>query len=98
MTIPKAPLQIRSSLVACYHPGMKTAEKTISATEFKARCLKILDELGPQGIVVTKRGQPVARVTPLHSFNNSKLIGSMKRKVIVRGDIFSTGVKWDAES
>jgi len=77
---------------------MKTAETTISATEFKARCLKILDELGPQGIVVTKRGQPVARVTPVHSINNSKLIGSMKGKVIVRGDIFSTGVKWDAES
>ena len=86
------------TLVACYHPGMKTAETTISATEFKARCLKILDELGPQGIVVTKRGQPVARVTPVHSINNSKLIGSMKGKVIVRGDIFSTGVKWDAES
>ena len=30
-------------------------DKTVTATEFKAKCLKILDELGPQGIVVTKR-------------------------------------------
>jgi prevent-host-death family protein len=76
---------------------MKTAE-TMSATEFKAKCLKILDELGPQGIVVTKRGQPVAKVTPIHPVDNSKLIGSMKGKVVIRGDIFSTGVKWNAQS
>jgi len=77
---------------------MDTKEKLISATEFKAKCLKILDELGAQGIVITKRGQPVARVTPLHAIDNSKLIGSMKGKVIVKGDIFSTGRKWNAQS
>jgi len=43
---------------------MKTKEKTISASEFKAKCLRILDHLGPQGVVITKRGQPVARVIP----------------------------------
>ncbi len=77
---------------------MKTAEKTITATEFKAKCLKILDELGPRGIVVTKRGQPVAKVTPVRPVDNTKLIGSMKGKVVIRGDILSTGVKWHAES
>jgi prevent-host-death family protein len=77
---------------------MKTAEKTITATEFKAKCLKILDELGPQGIVVTKRGQPVAKVTPVHPVDNSRLIGSMKGHVIVKGDILSTGRKWNAQS
>ena len=77
---------------------MKTVEKTITATEFKAKCLKILDQLGPEGIVVTKRGQPVARVTAVHPVNNRRLIGSMKGKVIVPGDIFSTGVKWDTEA
>jgi prevent-host-death family protein len=82
----------------CYSLIVKVKDNTISATEFKAKCLKILDELGPQGIVVTKRGQPVAKVTPVHLVDNSKLIGSMKGKVIIRGDIFSTGVKWNAES
>jgi len=77
---------------------MKTAVKTISATEFKAKCLKILDQLGSQGIVITKRGQPVAKVTPFQMVDNSKLIGSMKGKVTIRGDIFSTGAKWNAQS
>jgi prevent-host-death family protein len=73
-------------------------EKVISATEFKAKCLKILDELESQGIVITKRGQPVAKVTPLRVADNSKLIGSMKGKVIIKGDAFSTGRKWNAQS
>lgn len=77
---------------------MKTKAKTLSASEFKVKCLRILDELEPQGIIVTKRGRPVARVTPINSVNNQKLIGSMKGKVIIKGDLFSTGVKWNAES
>jgi len=78
--------------------GMKTMEKLISATEFKAKCLKILDDLGAQGIVITKRGQPVAKLTPLHAVNNSHLIGSMKGQIVVKGNIFSTGRKWNAQS
>jgi antitoxin (DNA-binding transcriptional repressor) of toxin-antitoxin stability system len=70
----------------------------ISATEFRAKCLKILDELKSQGIVITPKGQPVAKLTPLHVVDNSKLIGSMKGKVIIKGDIFSTGRKWNAQS
>ena len=40
-------------------------EKRISATEFKAKCLSLLDEVATNGrsILVTKRGKPVARVT-----------------------------------
>jgi prevent-host-death family protein len=83
----------------CYYQGaMKMKEKTIPASEFKAKCLRILDHLGPQGIVITKRGKPVARVVPANAVDNSKLIGLMKDKVVVRGDIFSTGRKWDAQS
>jgi prevent-host-death family protein len=73
-------------------------EKTVSATEFKAKCLKILDELESEGIVITKRGLPVAKLTPLHDVDNSKLIGSMKGKVIIKRNIFSTGRKWNAQS
>lgn len=42
-------------------------ERTISATQFKARCLSLLDEVAESGeeIVVTKRGRPVARLVPL---------------------------------
>ncbi len=77
---------------------MKTKTKTLSATEFKARCLRILDELEPQGIVVTKRGQPVAKVTPIARVNNAKYYGCMRGKIVIKGDIFSTGRKWNAQS
>jgi prevent-host-death family protein len=39
---------------------------TISASEFKAKCLHLLDEVQRTGqeLVVSKRGRPVARVVP----------------------------------
>jgi antitoxin (DNA-binding transcriptional repressor) of toxin-antitoxin stability system len=77
---------------------MKKKVKTISATEFKAKCLQIFDELDSEGIVVEKRGKPVAKVIPFRPTDNSELIGSMKGMIEVKGDIFSTGIKWNAES
>jgi len=76
---------------------MKTKTRTISVTEFKAKCLQIFDQLGADGIIIEKRGKPVAKVTPIRT-NNSEWIGSMKGKIQIHGDIMSTGIKWDAES
>ena len=70
----------------------------INATEFKARCLKILDELEPSGIVILKRGKPVARVVPVSDRNALQLVGSLKGKIKIKGNIFGTGLKWNAES
>jgi prevent-host-death family protein len=38
--------------------------KTITATEFKAKCLQLLDHVQQSGedLVISKRGRPVARV------------------------------------
>ncbi len=69
--------------------------KTIGVTQFKQRCLSLLDQLEPEGLIVTKRGKPVARVIP-YSGNDSDLIGSLSQKITIRGDIFTTGVRWDA--
>ena len=77
---------------------MRNKSKSISATEFKAKCLQILDELESEGIVVEKRGRPVAKVIPYGDADNSSLIGSMRGAIKVNGNIFSTGVKWNAES
>jgi prevent-host-death family protein len=71
--------------------------KEITATRFKARCLAIMDRLSPEGVLITKRGRPVARLIPFES-DCASLIGSMKGKLKVRGNIYSTGVDWDAES
>ena len=46
-------------------------------------------------MIATKRGKPVARVIPYNS-NDSDLIGSLSQKITIRGDIFTTGICWDA--
>jgi antitoxin (DNA-binding transcriptional repressor) of toxin-antitoxin stability system len=71
--------------------------KTIPATKFRKQCLAILDRLGPEGIVITKHGRPVAKLIPLGA-DSASLIGSLRGKLRIKGDILSTGVRWDAES
>jgi antitoxin (DNA-binding transcriptional repressor) of toxin-antitoxin stability system len=69
-------------------------KRLLRATEFKTKCFKILDELEPEGIFISKRGRLVAKLTPLPAVVNAKLIGSMKGQVVVKGNICSTGRKW----
>ncbi len=71
--------------------------ETIGAAQFKERCLAILDEVGPEGVVVTKHGKPVAKLLPIE-VDSADLIGSLKDEIEVKGDILSTGVRWNAES
>ena len=69
--------------------------KMIEADEFKGQCLSLLDELDSESIIITKNGKPIARVVPCRS-QSADLIGSLSHKIKVHGDIFSTGIKWDA--
>ena len=72
--------------------------KTINAAKFKEQCLAILDNVDPEGLIVTKHGVPVAKLIPISS-EPSALIGALKGKVrIFEDDLFSTGVRWNAES
>ena len=71
--------------------------KTIGAAQFKQQCLALLDAVGPEGIVITKHGKPVARLVPVEN-ESHQLLGSLEGKLRINGDIFSTGVSWDAES
>jgi antitoxin (DNA-binding transcriptional repressor) of toxin-antitoxin stability system len=71
---------------------------TMTVTEFKAKCLRIVDHLGPAGIVLTKRGRPVARVTPAGRTTGRHLVGALEGEVKVLGNIMSTGARWDAQS
>ena len=40
--------------------------QTVKASEFKARCLKLMDEVAESGgeIVITKNGRPISRLVP----------------------------------
>lgn len=71
--------------------------KVLNVSDFREQCLALLDELPPEGVLITRRGQPVARVMPVHE-NNADLIGKLAGKFEIRGEIFSTGEEWDAES
>ena len=71
--------------------------REIGASEFKAHCLALLDEIDDDGLVITKRGKPVARLTPIHAASAS-LIGALAGKLTVNRDILSAGVEWDAQS
>ncbi len=71
--------------------------KSVGAARFKEQCLALLDQLDGDGLIITKRGKPVARVIP-YDREEADLIGSLRHKIEVRGDIFSTGLRWDADA
>ena len=39
--------------------------RDLSITEFRRECLSLLEHLPEEGIVITKRGRPLARVAPV---------------------------------
>ena len=75
----------------------------VGATYFSERCLEMLDSLDDEGLVITRDGVPYAKLVRLEpvererpSLAFSRLHGMLKGKVEVKGDIMSTGVKWNA--
>ena len=69
--------------------------KTVCAAKFKAQCLSLIDHLDPDGLVVTKHGKPVARVLP-YERRFAPLIGSLRDKIEIHGDILNAGSVWQA--
>jgi prevent-host-death family protein len=70
--------------------------KEMPAAKFKEQCLALLDEVDAEGIVITKRGKPVARLIPIGT-DSAHLIGSLAGKLAIKGDVLSTGVRWNAQ-
>jgi prevent-host-death family protein len=72
--------------------------RTISASQFKAQCLAMLDEVAATGeeIVVTKRGRAVARV--LAASEPDSLRGSVTFNVPDEELIEPVDIAWDAAS
>ncbi|MFN0159662.1 MAG: type II toxin-antitoxin system Phd/YefM family antitoxin [Burkholderiales bacterium] len=72
----------------------------IQASEFKAKCLALMDQVARTGetIIVTKNGKPVAQLGPLKQPRAKTLYGINKGKIKILGDIIKpafTGT-WDA--
>ncbi len=76
---------------------MSQVPREISATQFKARCLRLLDEVAETGetLVVTKHGKPVARVEP--PLRADDLRGSVKINMTDEELIYFSMGPWDME-
>jgi len=65
--------------------------KEIAASEFKAKCLAILDDVQKtkRSVRITKFGKPVAELNPVSPQQRKDLFGFMKGSVEILGDIIS---------
>lgn len=71
----------------------------VTAGEFKARCLRLMDGVAASGraIVITKRGKPVAQLAPIRA-RPARLRGFLKGTFEARGDIVAPlDLDWDAD-
>ena len=65
--------------------------KTVSASEFQAKCLRIINEMADDGepVTITNRGKPVAVLSPVRPENAKRsIIGAMKGSVLAYDDPF----------
>lgn len=72
--------------------------QTIKASEFKARCLALMDEVAKTGksLLVTKNGKPVAELHP-HQPSQGPALGVLKDQLKITGDILAPiKMDWDA--
>lgn len=62
---------------------------TINATEFKAKCLAILDEVAGTGeaVLILKRGRPVAQLVPPVSSGSQFPQEDLRGSVQITGDV-----------
>ena len=73
--------------------------RTMKASEFKARCLKLMDEVAETGepITITKNGKPISRLVPYRR-KLETLFGAMKGSITYMGDVVSPlGEEWEAD-
>lgn len=76
--------------------------KTLPAGKFKQTCLRVLDQVRDTGevVVVTKRGVPVAQLTPVPRTKESDWAGSLRGTAKIVGDLTEPAVEpedWEAE-
>ncbi len=80
--------------------------KSVGVSYFQKHCPELLDQLDAQGLIITRDGEAIDKVVSIEEapdqlqddeWKSAVLIGSLKDKITIHGDIFSTGIRWDAE-
>lgn len=72
----------------------------IALSQFKARCLEIMDEIQKtrEEVIITKRGKPVAKLVPIDGQKPASPMGFLRGTVIIRGDIVGPlDEAWEAD-
>jgi len=73
--------------------------KPLDVSDFREQCLTLIENLPEGGVVITKRGKAVAKLIPVAAqADNSWMMGALKGRLKIKGDVLSSGVQWDAES
>jgi prevent-host-death family protein len=62
--------------------------KIIGAAKFKEQCLSLLDALDDEGLLITKRGKPVARLVPFE-VSGAGLIGALSDKIAIKDELIA---------
>jgi len=73
--------------------------KIIKASEFKAKCLALMDEVARTGesVIVTKKGEPLVELVPHKSKPKKDAFGILKDELTITGDIMAPiDVEWNA--
>jgi prevent-host-death family protein len=73
--------------------------KIIKASEFKAKCLALMDEVARTGesVVITKKGEPLVELVPHKPKTKKSPFGILKGELEITGDIMSPiDVEWNA--
>jgi len=75
-------------------------QQVIKASEFKAKCLQLMDEVNETGkeIVITKNGKPVSKLVAIRKSRAKTLYGAHKADITITGDIVGPlEVEWEAQ-
>ena len=79
---------------------MATRTSGLSATEFKASCLRVMEDVHRtrKPVTVSKRGKPLVKIVPVEQKRRRPLFGYMKGTFEIVGDIVSPDPEaWDSE-
>jgi len=71
--------------------------KTVLVSEFKAKCIGLLKNVQKtrEPIVVTLRGEPIARVEPVVKPTKRVRLGALKGWMKIKGDIIRSDIEKD---
>jgi prevent-host-death family protein len=72
--------------------------QSVPISDFRQQCLSLINDIPPDGILITRRGEPVAKVIPVKR-SCADLIGSVPDLLSdSEDDLLTTGIRWNAES